>query len=112
MFQELSNEERLRLMRFVCSFAWADLKVRQEERNLVGQLARKLGMSEREREQVARWLAHPPRPEEVDPLDIPTEHRKMFLAAAQAMIAIDGDIDPQEAATLELFEMLLPDTGE
>ncbi|MDG1482700.1 MAG: TerB family tellurite resistance protein [Myxococcota bacterium] len=112
MFQELSNEERLRLMRFVCSFAWADLEVRQEERNLVGQLARKLGMSEREREQVARWLAHPPRPEEVDPLDIPTEHRKMFLAAAQAMIAIDGDIDPQEAATLELFEMLLPEPEE
>jgi tellurite resistance protein len=108
MIQELSSEDRLRLMRFVCSFAWADLEVRQEERQLVSELARKLGMSEREREQVARWLAHPTRPEEVDPQDIPTEHRQMFLSAARAMIAIDGDIDPQEAATLELFELLLP----
>jgi hypothetical protein len=32
----------------------------------------------------------------------------MLLSAARAMIAIDGDIDPQEAATLELFELLLP----
>ena len=109
MIKDLSSEERLRLMRFVCSFAWADLEVRKEERALVGNLARELGMSEQEREQVARWLAHPPRPEEVDPQDIPTAHRQMFLTAARAMIAIDGDIDPQEAATLELFEMLLPE---
>ena len=108
MFTDLSSEERLRLMRFVCSFAWADLKVRKEERAMVRDLTRKLGMSELEREQVARWLAHPPRPEEVDPQDIPAEHRKMFLEAARTMIAIDGDIDPQEAATMELFEMLLP----
>ena len=92
MIEELSSEERLRLMRFVCSFAWADLQVRQEERQLVGHLARKLGMPELEREQVARWLAHPPRPEEVDPQDIPVGHRQMFLTAARAVIAIDGDM--------------------
>ena len=112
MIKELSSDERLRLMRFVCSFAWADLEVRQEERKLVDQLARKLGMSEVEREQVARWLAHPPRPEEVDPQDIPMEHRKMFIEAARTMVAVDGEIDPQEADTLELFEMLLPDTAK
>ena len=112
MIKGLSSEERLRLMRFVCSFAWADLKVQQEERQMVGDLVRKLGMSELEREQVARWLAQPPLPEEIDPQDIPLKHRQMFLTAARAMIAIDGDIDPQEAATLELFEMLLPEAEE
>ena len=105
MIEDLSSEERLRLMRFVCSFAWADLEVHQAERALVGNLARKLGMSEREREQVGHWLKHPPLPEEVDPQDIPRSHRMLFLSTAKAVITCDGEIDPQEATTLELLEL-------
>jgi len=33
--QELSNEDRLRLMRFVCSFAWADLHVHEKEKTFL-----------------------------------------------------------------------------
>ncbi len=107
MIAELPREERLLLMRFVCTFAWADMEVRQEERNLVADLARSLELSEEDLESVSRWLVTPPPPEEVDPQQIPLAHRQMFLAAAQAMIAIDGEVDDKEADTLELFEQLL-----
>lgn len=107
MMNALTHEERLRLMRFVCSFAWADLEIRDEERALIRNLAVSLQISADGMERVNAWLTNPPRPEEVDPQDIPREHRQMFLAAAQATIAVDGEIDPQEASILELFETLL-----
>ena len=104
---ELSSEERLQLMRFVCAFAWADLEIRKEERALVSNLGRNLNLSEEEMRHVQRWMTNPPRPEELDPQDIPMAHRQMFLAAAQAMIAIDGELDPDELAFLDLFKSLL-----
>ncbi|MEL6341598.1 MAG: TerB family tellurite resistance protein [Myxococcota bacterium] len=112
MMNALSHEERLRLMRFVCSFAWADLEIRDEERALIRNLGISLELTPVGMERVDQWLRNPPRPEEVDPQDIPMEHRKMFLAAAQATIAVDGEIDPQEATILELFETLLSDGEE
>ena len=104
---ELTSEERLRLMRFVCSFAWADLEIRAEERAFVRRLSEQLNLNAEEMEEVQGWLHNPPRPEDVDPQDIPTEHRRMFLAAAQAMIAIDGEIDAEELTILDLFVSLL-----
>ena len=110
---ELSSEERLRLMRFVCAFAWADLEIRKEERALVVNLARNLELTEDEMVEVRGWMNNPPRPEDVDPQDIPIEQRQMFLAAAQAMIAIDGEVDPEEMSILELFkDLLLGDSDE
>lgn len=109
---ELSSEERLRLMRFVCAFAWADLEIRKEERALVVNLARNLELTEPEMDEVRGWMNNPPRPEDVDPQDIPIEQRQMFLAAAQAMIAIDGEVDPEEMSFLELFKDLLLGSGE
>ena len=41
---KLPREDRLRLMRFVCSFAWADLEVKKTERALVSKMAKKLGL--------------------------------------------------------------------
>ena len=35
---QLDLEERLRLMKFVCSFAWADLEIQDEERTMVGKM--------------------------------------------------------------------------
>ena len=42
MINELSREDRVRLLRFVCSFAWADLKVQDQERQFLGALVKKL----------------------------------------------------------------------
>ena len=48
MLQSLDRTERLQLMKFVCSFAWADLEVRPEEREFVARLIRRLDMNDAE----------------------------------------------------------------
>ena len=103
---KLNQKERLRLIRFVCSFVWADLVVHERERAFVRKLAQRLKLSA-EAKQIEEWLAVPPRPEEVDPREIPREHRQLFLDAARQAIAADGEIDPEERETLALFEQLV-----
>lgn len=107
MIAKLRKEDRLRLMRFLCSFAWADLEVKKTERALVRKMVKALHLDEDEQAKVKGWLEVPPRPEEVDPAQIPREHRKLFLDAAREMIAVDGEIDPEEKETFSLFEQLL-----
>ncbi len=104
---KLSREDRQRLMRFVCSFAWADLEVKKTERVLVQKMARKLALDEDERAMVKQWLEVPPRAEDVDPQSIPHAQRKMFLEAAREMISADGEIDAEEKESFQLFEQLL-----
>ena len=48
MLSDLSSQDRLRLMKFVCSFAWADLEIRPEERVFVAQMVRRLELEEPE----------------------------------------------------------------
>ncbi|PRQ03448.1 Tellurite resistance protein TerB [Enhygromyxa salina] len=102
----LPREDRLRLMKFVCSFAWADLEVQAQERDFVGKMIEHLELEDA-RAQVEGWLRHPPPPEEVDPTDVPREHRELFLDAVRRLVAADERIDPKEAETLALFEQLL-----
>ena len=109
MLSKLSSDDRLRLMRFICSFAWADLEVQDEERGFVKRMSEKLGLDEIELAQVKEWLEVPPRPEDVDPADIPREHRQLFVDAVRAMVVADGRVDPDEAENLALFEMLVGD---
>jgi hypothetical protein len=94
-------------MKFICSFAWADLEVSSAERNFVRKLQKQLGLTEAERAQVEEWLKVPPKAEELDPEQIPREHRELFVDAARAMIVVDGRVDPDEAENLALFEMLI-----
>ncbi|MFO0692402.1 MAG: TerB family tellurite resistance protein [Polyangiales bacterium] len=107
--KELDREDRLRLMKFVCSFAWADLEVKDAERKLVKKLVSRLGLDAAEVAQVDGWLEVPPRPEEVDPSDIPRGHRKLFLDTIRAVIVADGRVEQEEAENLVLFEQLLGD---
>ena len=103
----LDREDRLRLMRFVCSFAWADLEVQDEERSFVSKMVRRLELEEDDKKQVAGWLEVPPPPEEVDPSEVPKAHRELFLETVRGLIAADKRVDPEERANLELFEQLL-----
>lgn len=107
MLNELSPNDRLTLMRFVCSFAWADLEIAPGERALVAQLMEQLDLGPEGKEQVADWLTYPPAPEDVDPTQIPKEHRALFLKAIQDMVAADGVVDDEERVNFELFRMLL-----
>ena len=105
--KKLSREDRMKLMKFICSFAWADLEIRTEERQFVARMIVRLHLDEDEAAQVARWLDVPPRAEEVDPNEIPAAHRQLFLDAAREMIGADGEISEDEEETLELLEQLV-----
>lgn len=104
---DLDKEDRLRLMRFVCSFVWADLHVHEKERRLVRSLVGKLKLSPAESKQVEGWLKVPPRPEEVDPGQVPLPHREIFLQAARDVFTADGEVHEEEKMTFSLLDELL-----
>jgi uncharacterized tellurite resistance protein B-like protein len=105
----LNREDTLRLLRFVCSFAWADQQIQPEERSFVERLSKGLGLTGEDLLLVQSWLEVPPPADELDPNDIPQEHRVLFLEAARAMVESDKNVDPLEQEELALFEMLLQD---
>ena len=107
MLDDLDASQRLQLMKFVCSFAWADLEVRAEERSFVARLVERLDLDARERRQVHRWLERPPLPDSVDPMTIPPTHRKSFLAAIEGVVAADGEISTEERESLAVLQDLL-----
>jgi hypothetical protein len=96
----------MHLMKFVCSFAWADLEIRPEERAFIEKMVKKLDLSADEKAQVDEWLRMPPPIEEIDPTRIPRAHRQLFIDAARATIVVDGRIDPEEEENLRLLELL------
>lgn len=109
MIDRLDREDRLRLMRFVCSFAWADLHVDETERDLVRRMVKQLQLDEEDTKQVEGWLDVPPRAEDVDPNAVPRQHRQLFLAAVREMITADGMLHPDEVESFRLFRELLGD---
>lgn len=103
---DLDREDRLRLMRFVCSFAWADLEVQTSEKQVVDKLIQKFELED-DRAQIERWLKSPPPPEDVDPTRVPRQHRELLLDAARAVFSADGVIDQKEQENFDLLEQLL-----
>jgi uncharacterized membrane protein YebE (DUF533 family) len=106
LLDSLSRSERLQLLRFVVSFAWADLSVGPAERAFVEGLLSRLALEAEERVQVAAWLLLPPPPEEVDPNAVPREHRELFVQAAREIIRADGYVTAEERENLALLDQL------
>jgi len=107
MLLDLSPADRLRLMQFVCSFAWADLEVRPEERAFVRELVQRLGLGPDEEIRVQQWLEVPPEPESLDPTQVPRAHREAFVQAIEGLIESDGEVAQEERESLALFKQLL-----
>ncbi len=107
VLDDLDSRQRLQLIKFVCSFAWADLEVRAAERSFVARLVERLELDARERRQVRRWLDRPPAPDSVDPMTIPPMHRKSFLEAIEGVVAADGEISAEERESLAVLQDLL-----
>ena len=107
MFSDLAPPARLKLMQFICAVAWSDLRVSGEERLFVANWIRRLQFTEAERLQVWQWLEVPPAPEEVDPADIPAEHRQLFIEAIGKLVASDQEITPEERESLSLLSQLV-----
>ena len=95
------------MLRFVCSFAWIDLKITPEERELVAQMIARLELDPDEMHEVAGWLKAPPSPDSVDPQDVPHEHRVRFLRAMESMVAVDGEVTEDERETVIVFAQLI-----
>jgi len=107
MLDRLDRRERMRLVEFVCSFAWADFEIQPEEREFIARLIRRLALDEEERRLVDRWLERPPRIENLDPTSIPAAHRRHFVEAIEGLIAADGNVHEEEQDTFEIFKQLL-----
>ncbi len=107
MLDVLDAAQRLNLLKFVCSFAWADLEIRPAERAFVARLVHRLGLEGKEAEQVNAWLDSPPAEEELDPHLIPAVHRAIFIETVRGVIRVDGEIAPEERENLELLSELL-----
>ncbi len=93
-------------MKFVCSFAWANLEIRPEERAFISRLIRGLDLDHVEELQVHQWLDVPPAPDNLDPTTIPSAHRRIFVEAIEGVIAADGQVTAEERESLELFKAL------
>lgn len=107
MLTQLSSADRLRLMKFVCSFAWADLEVSPKERAFIARLVRGLELDRDEEIRVHEWLDVPPALDGLDPTEIPSEHRRFFLEAIEGVINADGQVATEERENLEIFRQLL-----
>lgn len=109
MLDQIDQRDRLRLVEFVCSFAWADLEIQPEERVFISRLIQRLDLDEEEDLQVQQWLDRPPSIDNVDPTSIPAAHRRLFVEAIEGLIAADGAISDEERETFEIFKQLLED---
>ena len=107
MTDGLTRDERLLLIKFVCAFAWADLSVDDRERRFVERLIRRLELDEDALAQAERWLAVAPPPHEVDPRQVPAEHRRTFTDTIRALIYVDGKVDDDERASFERLKQAL-----
>ena len=103
----LNRNDRLRLVKFVCSFAWADLEIRPEERTFVDHIVRSLDLNAEDQMKVKEWMEVPPDPEAVDPTRIPLAQRQLFIDTIEGVIAADGEVAPEERESLALLKELL-----
>jgi uncharacterized tellurite resistance protein B-like protein len=109
MLDQLDQRDRLRLVQFVCSFAWVDFEIQPEERVFISRLIRRLELDEEEDLQIQQWLDRPPRLDDLDPTSIPAAHRRFFVEAIEGLISADGEVAEEERETFEIFKQLLVD---
>jgi uncharacterized tellurite resistance protein B-like protein len=107
VLSQLTPKDRLRLMKFVCAFAWTDLKVQREERALISRIVKQLELEPDEVAQVQAWLDVPPPVEDLDPTQIPRAHRQIFVDTIRRVMEADGAVYRREWETMSLFTDLL-----
>ena len=106
-FDDLSLDDRLTLLRFICSFAWADFEVQSSEKALISQVLDGMELDLERRKEVRNWLSSPPPlDDQLDPTKIPQQHRDLFLTAAWTIISADGAVSRDEWESYRLFKEL------
>ncbi len=102
-----SPSDALDLLRFAASFLWADLRIDDDERSFLEQLARELGVDDA-RDVVAALLARPPEPDSVDPSRVRPALADAVRAVALRAIAADGRVEEPEMDLFDVLDALLP----
>ena len=98
---QLDPQTRKTLLKVACFAAWSDLSVAPEERREILSLAARMAVDEAELAEVVGWLKGPP--EELDPYDLPVEHRQLFLDTLYDVVEADGVLAPEECETVRLI---------
>ncbi len=109
MFEQLSRDDRMLLLRFVCGFAWTDLEIRDGERKFVERLMDRMQLAAEDRAEVAGYLHVAPAPEATHPKLVPHEHRRLFIDSVRALIYADGEVDAEERDRFERLRTALTD---
>jgi uncharacterized tellurite resistance protein B-like protein len=109
MFERLSREHRLLLLRIAIAFAWTDLRIQDGERKFVERLIGKLQLSAEDRAEVEQYLHVAPAPETTNPALVPVEHRRLFVESVRALIYADGEVDVEERERFERLKAALSD---
>lgn len=104
---ELSEKNKLALLRFAASFLWADFEVDERERTFFDALARELGFTHHD-PRVNAVLAIPPTPDQVDPMRVDPTLASTLRTVALNAIAADGRVDAGEMQMFYLLDELLP----
>ena len=100
---ELTESERIELMRFLCSFAWADGEVQPQEKIVLEQVLGGLNMSPEARAEVEPWLTTPPDVEGRELETIDDAKRAAFIDFAYEVAAADGQIAADELKHMKMF---------
>jgi uncharacterized tellurite resistance protein B-like protein len=100
---DLTEAERIDLMRFLCSFAWADGEVQPKERAVLDRVLAGLQLSDEGHAQVRAWLSAPPDMEGFDFGAIAPDKRSLFTDHAFEVAAADGGLAAEELAHLQMF---------
>lgn len=109
MFEQLSRDDRMLLLRFVCAFAWTDLSIKDGERKFVQRLMNRMQLSAEDRAEVEGYLHVAPSPESTNPKLVPAQHRRSFIEAVRALIYADGEVDAEERERFEKLQAALSD---
>ena len=107
MFEELSRDDRMLLLRFVCAFAWTDLTIAEGERKFVQRLMDRMLLSAEDRAEVEGYLHVAPAPESTNPKLVPPAHRRVFIDSVRALIYADGEVDAEERASFDRLQAAL-----
>jgi tellurite resistance protein len=107
---ELSENERVDLVRFLCSFAWADGEVQAEERAVLGRVIDGLSLDPGRHAEVTAWLSEAPDMDGFDFGAIAEDKRAVFLDLAFEVAAAHGGLGGEELGKLKMF-MSFSDDG-
>ncbi len=100
---ELTESDRTELMRFLCSFAWADGEVQPQEKTMLERVLGGLNMSPEARAKVEPWLTAPPDVEGRELKAIDDAKREAFIDFAYEVAAADGEIAADELKHMKMF---------